>query len=346
MIAPTPNRTMRAWVSHGPGIEHLRLDTREAPRPGPGDVLLRMRSASVALRDFKMAHGAYGVAPARVLGGEGVGEIAGLGEGVEGWRLGQRVVPLFVHAYTADGIAAADIAASSLGGLQRDGCFAEMMLADAAALVEPPSFLTDAEAATLPFAALTAWSALGEGKEMSAGDVVVVQGTNGVMLFALQLALAAGATVIVSSKNDDKLARARALGAAHTINYQATPAWAAVVQDITRGRGADRVLDPGGTATMAQSLQALRPGGTCAVVGALGASPELGVSLPWLLGHQLRVLGCNAGSLAAQRSLMEAVEAARLTPVVERVWPFEALPDALAAAPRGEQFGKAVLQIG
>lgn len=335
---------MRAWVTHGAGLEHLRLESRDTPRPAAGQVLLRMRAASVALRDFKMAQGAYGPAPGRVLGGEGVGEIAALGAGVAGWRVGQRVNPLFVHKHTDARIAAADIASSSLGGPQRDGCFAELMLADAAALVEPPSFLSDAQAATLPFAGVTASSALGEAF-IGPGDVVVVQGTNGVMLFALQLAIGTGATVIATSKNDDKLARARALGAAHTINYQATPEWAAVVLEITRGRGADLVLDPGGTATMAQSLQALRPGGTCAVVGALGASPELGVSIPWLLGHQLRVVGCNGGSLAAHQSLSKALEAGGVEPVVERVWPFDALPDALAAAPKAEQFGKVVLQI-
>ncbi|HMC16492.1 MAG TPA: NAD(P)-dependent alcohol dehydrogenase [Albitalea sp.] len=335
---------MRAWVTHRAGLEHLRLETRDPPRPAAGQVLLRMRAASVVLRDFKMASGAYGIAPGRVLGGEGVGEIVALGAGVSDWRVGQRVNPLFVHAHNGERIGPADIAASSLGGLERDGCFAEFMLADAAALVEPPSALSDAQAATLPFAGVTAWSALGEGA-LKAGDVVVVQGTNGVMLLALQLAIAAGATVVVTSKNDDKLARARALGAAHTINYQTTPQWAAVVLDITRRSGADIVLDPGSSATMAQSLQALRPGGTCAVVGALGMSPELGVSIPWLLAHQLRVIGCNGGSLMAHRSLAKALAAARIEPIVERVWPFEALPDALAAAARAEQFGKVVLQI-
>jgi NADPH:quinone reductase-like Zn-dependent oxidoreductase len=191
--------SVRAWVIHAAGLEHLRLETREMPRPGPGEVLLRMRAACVALRDHKIVWGAYGAAAGRVPGGEGVGEIAALGEGVAGWRVGQRVSPLFVHAFTGERIAADGIAASSLGGLQRDGCFAEYMLADAAALVEPPEHLSDEQAATLPFAGLTAWCALGEAGGMQPGDWVVVQGTNGVMLHALQLAQAAGAQVIVTS---------------------------------------------------------------------------------------------------------------------------------------------------
>jgi NADPH:quinone reductase-like Zn-dependent oxidoreductase len=336
---------MRAWVSHGAGLEHLRLEQRETPRPGRGQVLLRVRAAAVNLRDHKMALGAYGDAAGRVLGGECVGEITALGEGVSGWHVGQRVNPLFVQAWTGERIAAADIAASSLGGLQRDGCFAEFLLADTAALVEPPAHLDDRGAATLPFAGLTAWCALGGAAGIRPGDVVVVQGTNGLMLFALQLARAAGAEVIVTSKNDDKLARARTLGAAHTINYQAVPRWADAVREITGGRGADRVLDPGGATTIPQSLQALRPGGGCSVVGALGTSPDLPVALPWLLGHQLHVQGCNAGSLAEHQALARAMAAARLQPEIETTWPFEALPEALAAAPRAEQFGKVVLQI-
>jgi NADPH:quinone reductase-like Zn-dependent oxidoreductase len=336
---------MRAWVSHGAGLEHLRLEQRETPRPGRGQVLLRVRAAAVNLRDHKMALGAYGDAEGRVLGGECVGEIAGLGEGVSGWRIGQRVNPLFVQAWTGERIAAAHIAATTLGGLQRDGCFAEFMLADGAALVEPPPHLDDRQAATLPFAGLTAWCALGGTCGVRPGDVVVVQGTNGVMLFALQLARAAGAEVILTSKNDHKLARARALGAAHTINYQSVPQWADAVREITGGRGADRVLDPGGAATIAQSLQALRPGGGCSVVGALGTSPDLPVALPWLLGHQLQLQGCNAGPLAGHQALARAIAAAGLLPEIETTWPFEALPEALAAAPRAEQFGKVVLQI-
>jgi NADPH:quinone reductase-like Zn-dependent oxidoreductase len=336
---------MRAWVSRGAGLEHLRLEQRETPRPGRGQVLLRVRAAAVNLRDHKMALGAYGDASGRVLGGECAGEIAALGDGVSGWRVGQRVNPLFVQAWTGERIAAADIAASTLGGLQRDGCFAEFLLADAAALVESPAHLDDRGAATLPFAGLTAWCALGGAAGIRPGDVVVVQGTNGLMLFALQLARAAGAKVIVTSKNDDKLARARTLGAEHTINYQAVPQWADAVREITGGRGADRVLDPGGAATIGQSLQALRPGGGCSVVGALGTSPDLPVSLPWLLGHQLQVQGCNAGPLAEHQALARAVVASRLQPAIETTWPFEALPEALAAAPRAEQFGKVVLQI-
>jgi NADPH:quinone reductase-like Zn-dependent oxidoreductase len=338
---------MRAWVSHAAGWEHLRLDERPVPRPAPGEVLLRMRAAAVALRDHKMAIGAYddgGHAP-RVLGGEGVGEIAERGAGVQGWRTGQRVHPLFVQGWTGPRVHPEAVARSTLGGPSVDGCFAEYMVVPATSLVAVPEHLSDAEAAALPFAGLTAWCALHEQAGIDAGDTVVVQGTGGIPLFALQFAKRAGARVIVTSKNDDKLARARALGADHTINYQALPEWSHAVRELTDGRGADIVLDPGGSVTLAQSMRALRPGGTVCVVGALGASADIGVSLPWLLGHNLRVQGSHAGSLPSHRAMNRAVAESGLRPVIERVVPFADAAQALAAAPKAEQFGKVCLLI-
>ncbi len=338
-----PSTTMRALVSRGPGLDQLAFEERDTPRPGPGQVLLRLRAASVALRDYKMASGAYGEAGRgpRVLGGEGVGEVAACGEGVAGWRIGQRVNPLFVQGWTGDRIGADAVAATALGGAALDGTFAGFMLARADSLVEVPPHLDDAEAATLPFAGLTAWRAV---QGLGAGDTLVVQGTGGIPLFALQFARLAGARVLLSSKSEEKRAQARALGAAHTFDYEAEPEWHRLVLELTGGRGADRVLDPGGDATIAQSLRALRPGGTVSVFNALG-SADIGVSLPWLLGHNLCVHGVNAGSLAAHRAMAAAVAAAGLRPVIERRLPFEAAAEAVAAAPRSERFGKVCLQF-
>jgi NADPH:quinone reductase-like Zn-dependent oxidoreductase len=341
----------RAIVSHGAGLEQLELLERGVPRPGPGQVLLRMRAASVALRDYKMATGAYGAGEpraARVLGGEGVGEVMELGAGVTQWRAGDRVNPLFVQHWTEARAHPEVIATSTLGGPRVDGTFADLMIVPADSLVAVPAHLSDAEAATLPYAGLTAWCAVREQAATVAGDVVVVQGTGGIALYALQFARLAGAHVIVTSKNDDKLARARMLGAAHTINYQAVPEWSAAVLDITNGRGADLVLDPGGSVTMAQSLRALRPGGMVSVFNALGGpggSPDIGVSLPWLLGHNLRVQGSNAGSLLSHRAMNRAVAHAGLRPVIEQVLSFDAGIAAIAAAPKSEQFGKVCMQM-
>ena len=195
---------MRAIVSKSAGLEGLVLAQRDVPRPGPGEVLLRMRAASVALRDYKMATGAYAsgtVHAARVLGGEGVGEVLELGAGVTQWRVGDRVNPLFVQRWTGARAHPEAIARSTLGGPEIDGSFADHMRVPAESLVAVPAHLSDAEAATLPFAGLTAWCAVREqggiAVGVGAGDVVVVQGTGGIPLFALQFAKLAGARVIV-----------------------------------------------------------------------------------------------------------------------------------------------------
>jgi len=343
---------MRALVSNHPGLDQLMLIERDPPRPGPGQVLLRMRAAAVALRDYKVATGAYGVDASRgplVLGGEGVGEVVECGADVTGWHPGQRVNPLFVQGWTEERVHPDAIATSTLGGPRLHGTLAEFMVASAASLVEVPAHLSDTEAATLPFAGLTAWRAVHEQAGLRAGDTVVVQGTGGIPLFALQFAKLAGARVIVTSKNDDKLERARALGADHTINYVATPEWSRAVLDFTDGRGADLVLDPGGNMTMAQSLRALRPTGMVSVFNALGGpggSPDIAVALPWLLGHNLRVQGSNAGSLPAHRAMADLIGASGLRPVIERTLPLSAAADAVAAAPKSEQFGKVCIEIG
>jgi NADPH:quinone reductase-like Zn-dependent oxidoreductase len=222
------------------------------------------------------------------------------------------------------------------------------MVVPAESLVAVPPHLSDVEAATLPFAGLTAWCAVREQAGVREGDVVVIQGTGGIPLYALQFARLAGAQVIVTSKNDAKLARARALGATHTINYQAVPEWSSAVLDWTNGRGADLVFDPGGTVTMAQSLRSLRPGGMVSVFNALGGpggSPDIGVSLPRLLGHNLRVQGSNAGSLVSHRAMNRVIADSGLRPVIEQVLPLARAIDAIAAAPKGEQFGKVCIEI-
>jgi NADPH:quinone reductase-like Zn-dependent oxidoreductase len=258
------------------------------------------------------------------------------------------VNPLFVQRWTQARAHPEAIATSTLGGPRLDGTFAERMVVPAESLVAVPSHLSDVEAATLPFAGLTAWCAVREQAGVGEGDVVVVQGTGGIPLYALQFARLFGAQVIVTSKNDAKLARAHELGAAHTINYQTVPEWSSAVLDWTHGRGADLVLDPGGTVTMAQSLRALRPGGMVSVFNALGGpggSPDIGVSLPWLLGHNLRVQGSNAGSLQSHRAMNRAVAGSGLRPVIEQVLPLAGAIDAIAAAPKSEQFGKVCLEI-
>jgi NADPH:quinone reductase-like Zn-dependent oxidoreductase len=338
---------MRALELGDVGLAHLRLVERAAPRPGRNEILLGMRAAAVGLRDYKVVTGAYANGGQRyplVPGGEGVGEVLEVGDDVAGVRVGDRVNPLFVQEWLHGRPRDDAVARTTLGGPLRDGSFAELMVVPARSVVRVPAHLTDVEAATLPFAGLTAWSAVAEHGGVRAGDTVVIQGTGGVALFALQFAKLLGATAIVTSKNDEKLRRAVVLGADHVINYRAVPEWSRRVLDITEGSGADLVLDPGGTVTMSQSVRAVRAGGAIGVIGALGAA-EIGISLPHLLGRNLRVQGANAGSREAHVAMARAIAASGMRPVLERVVPLEAGVEAVAAMPASEQFGKVCIQF-
>jgi NADPH:quinone reductase-like Zn-dependent oxidoreductase len=338
---------MRALELEDVGFEHLQLVERAPPRPGNGEVLLKMRAAAIGLRDYKVVTGAYVTAEQRrplVPGGEGVGEVIELGANVSQLRVGDRVNPIFVQQWFSGRPSPEAVAKTTLGGPLLDGSFAEYMVVPECSVVTVPQHLTDIEAATLPFAGLTAWTAVAEQARVRAGDVVLIQGTGGIPLFALQFAKLLGATAIVSSKNDEKLERATRLGADHVINYLAVREWSRRVLDITGGLGADLVLDPGGTVTMAQSVRAVRPGGTIGVFNALG-SAELGVLLPYLLGHNIRVQGVNAGSREAHGAMARAIGRNRLRPVVERIVPFDDALEAVAAMPKSEQFGKVCIQF-
>ncbi|HEU0201466.1 MAG TPA: NAD(P)-dependent alcohol dehydrogenase [Burkholderiaceae bacterium] len=338
---------MRALELSGSGFEHLRVAQRPAPAPGAGEVLLRMRAAAVGLRDYKMVTGAYAspaFSRAFIPGGEGVGEVIALGDGASEFALGDRVNPLYVQGWV-DGAPSPQVMADTvLGSPHRDGTFADCLVVPQAALVKTPSHLSNAEAATLPYAGLTAWRAVAEIGGVGKGDVVVVQGTTGIGLHALQFARALEATVIVTSKSDEKLERARALGADHVINYAAMPEWSARVLEISAGLGAALVLDPGGTVTMAQSIRAVRPGGAICVFGALG-SAELGVYLPYLLAHNVTVHGVLGGSRKSHEAMARFLARTRQRPVIEKVVSLGGAIDAIAAMPKSEQFGKVCIEF-
>ena len=338
---------MKALCLESSGLETLRVADLPDPEPAAGQVLLRMRAAAVGLRDYKVVAGAYRAdAQTRPLipGGEGVGEVIALGAGVAGLAPGTRVHPLYYQGWIDGRPAPELLARGTLGGPLLHGTFAEYMVVPVDSVVPVPEHIADAAAATLPFTGLTAWRAVAEQGGIAAGDVVMIQGTGGVPLLALQFAKALGATVIVSSKSDDRLARARALGADHTINYREAPEWAGVVRELTGGMGADLVLDPGGSVTLAQSIRAVRPGGTISVFNAL-SSADIDVHLPYLLGHSVAIHGVNGGSRASHEAMLELVHQARIQPVVESVVPLADAVAAVADAPAAARFGKPCIQI-
>jgi NADPH:quinone reductase-like Zn-dependent oxidoreductase len=321
------------------GLDNLRMVERPDPSPGPGQVEIEMRSVSLNYRDLMTVRGHYN--PRQPLPlipcSDGVGEVTAVGDGVEGLNTGDRVATIFNQTWLA-GEPAADKLRGTLGG-PLDGTLAERMVLDANGVVRVPEYLTDHEAASLPCAAVTAWSALVEQGTVGAGDVVLVQGTGGVSIFALQIARVLGARVIVTSSSEEKLERARALGAWQTVNYADDPEWGKTARRMTDGRGVDHVVEVGGAGTLEQSLRACRVGGTVSVIGVLsGVATELNI-IPILM-QQVRLQGILVGSREGFERMNRAFSAHEVRPVVDRVFAFDEAPDAFRHMASGEHFGK------
>lgn len=336
---------MRAWeLSGGFGLEHLRATQRPDPAPGPGEVKIRLRAASLNYRDLLIIQGVYNprLAFPLIPVSDGCGEVVAIGEGVRGLSLGEMVIPLFHQAWQG-GPPSLERLSQSLGS-PLDGVMADYRLFRAEGLVKAPSHLTAEEAATLPCAGVTAWTALMTEGRLAAGETVVIQGTGGVSVFALQFAKLAGARVIVTSSSNEKLERARALGADHLINYRETPDWARPVRALTNGRGADHIVEVGGAGTLDQSLKAIRIGGFISVIGVL-AGAEKALSLPRILMQHVHMQGITVGSRDDFEAMARAMSQAKLRPVVDRVFPFEALKQALEHLAQGKHFGKIALSF-
>jgi len=326
------------------GLENLAVVERPEPAPGPGQVLLRMRAASLNYRDLLTVQGAYN--PKQPLPlipcSDGVGQVESLGPEVTRFAVGDRVCPIFAQDWIS-GRPTPGRLRSTLGG-PLDGTLAERMIASERGLVRAPDHLTDEEAAALPCAAVTAWSAVAVHGEVRAGQTVLVLGTGGVSLFALLFARTLGARVIVTSSSDEKLARASELGAWQTVNYVNTPDWARQVRRMTGGEGVDLVVEIGGAGTLKDSVGAVRFGGRISLVGNLaGGVAELNV-IPIFM-RQVRVQGLLVGDRESFETMNRAIEAHRLKPVIDRVFPLEQSRDALERMAGGEHFGKICIRI-
>lgn len=337
---------MRAWqVVDGFGVHNLRLREVAEPEPGPGEVRVRVRAVSLNYRDLLMVQGLYNPRQPLPLvpGSDAVGVVDAVGDGVTGVKPGERVCPTFFTTWAA-GPPTPERVRRPLGG-PLDGTFRDALVVPADAVVPAPAHLSDEEAATLPCAALTAWSALVTQGGLTAGDTVLVLGTGGVSIFALQLARALGARVIVTSKSDGKLERALALGAEHGVSYAREPEWGRVVKALAGGDGVDHVIEVGGAGTLAQSLKAVRIGGQVSLIGVLAGAAGP-VPMTAILMANVRVQGVLVGSRDGFLAMNRAISATRLRPVVDRVFPMEALPEAFAHLAAGRHFGKVVVRVG
>ena len=329
----------------GFGLDNVQPLRGEVPQPGPGQVLLHMRAASLNYRDLMMVQGRYN--PRQPLPlvpcSDGVGEIAALGEGVTRVRLGQRACPIFAAGWL-HGAPTLQTTRQTRGG-PLPGTLTTHLIVSEDDLVVPPDHLTDAEAACLPCAAVTAWSALVTLGGLQADETVLVQGTGGVALFALQIAHALGARVIQTSSSDEKLARAATLGAWAGINYRTEARWGRAARSLAGGDGVDHVIELGGAGTLGQSLRAVRPGGTISLIGVLaGGSAPLDITP--ILMRQIRVQGIFVGHRRGFSDLCAFLAAhPTLRPVVSARFPLSAARAALEHLAAGRHFGKVVIDL-
>jgi NADPH:quinone reductase-like Zn-dependent oxidoreductase len=336
---------MRVFQIEGDwGLDHLKLATRPEPKAGPGQVVLKMRASSLNYRDLVVpdrGYGSYtGTLPLIPIS-DGVGIVTELGAGVRRVAVGDRVCPTFFQNWYS-GEPDLERLTQSLGG-PIDGTMAEFMCLPEQGVAKVPAHLSDVEAATLPCAALTAWSALFTCGCTGPGDRVLVQGCGGVALFAVAFAKMLGAHVTVISSADDRIERVRKeLGADAGINYRRTPEWAKATREITGGRGYDLIVELGGETTLPQSLRCIRPGGTLAMIGVLSGS-SMAASLGHVVTRQVRLQGVTVGHRDGFEAMLRAIEQHRLKPVVDRVFAFDELKAAMAYLKSGAQFGKVSL---
>lgn len=341
---------MRALeLSYPWGTSNLRLATHPDPKPGPGQVTVRMRAVSLNFRDTIItARGGYANgnenSPPVVPFSDGCGVIEAVGAGVTRVAPGDRVSTLFFPNWVS-GPPAPEKAAGALGSPGAPGAGRDLALFSEAAVSRVPDYLTDEEVSTLPCAALTAWRALFVDARLEPGDTVVLQGTGGVSIFGLQFARAAGYRTIVTSSSDEKLERARRLGATHLINYKTTPKWHLPVREITAGRGADFIMEVGGAGTLIESMKSVRMGGHIAVIGVLtdASAPPATLSPSVMIGTSAKIQGVSVGSREMFESMCRAMELQQLRPVVDRTLSWVEAPRAIEEMATGSHFGKIVL---
>lgn len=336
---------MKAAVLQAIGPENLKIVDRPKPSPGPGQVLVRMRAASLNYRDLLTVKGGYGSRQKTenlTILSDGAGEVAALGEGASRFKVGERVVANFFQGWIS-GPPSEEKLASALGG-RIDGVLAEYCVFGEDGLLSTPAHLSDVEAAALPCAGLTAWSAVISQGAAGPGATVLTQGTGGVSLFALQFAKLAGATVIATSSSDAKLERAGALGADHLINYKAESKWGREARRLAGGLGVDQVVEVGGAGTLGQSIRAVRVGGIISLIGVL-SGPAHDFQLPLVVMQNIRLQGVTVGSRDQFETMLRAIDHHRLKPPIDKVFAMDEVHAAMDHMAAGRHFGKVCVSL-
>jgi NADPH:quinone reductase-like Zn-dependent oxidoreductase len=324
-------------------LDDLKLFDEESRCPGPREIAVRIRAASLNFRDFKVATGTYGrnEIKSRVIPlSDGAGDVVEVGPGVTHVKVGDRVMPIFGQRWLAGRV---DPAAGSqaLGG-SADGVLAERIVLSDDGVVPIPAHLSYEEAATLPCAAMTAWHALFTRGHLTAGETVLTLGTGGVSLFAAQFAQMAGARVIMTSGSEAKIARLKAMGVTDVVNYNTTPHWERAVMDLTGGQGADHVVELGGSGTFEKSLRSLRVGGGLYLIGNLAGEAQVNPRL--ILAKRAHVHGIQVGSREMFETMNRAITQARLKPIIDRQFEFGEARAAFDYLASRAHFGKIVIR--
>ncbi|MBI1255044.1 MAG: zinc-binding dehydrogenase [Hyphomonas sp.] len=331
-----------AAVKKPGGLGNLIIENRPDPKPRAGEVLVRVRASSLNYHDFIVALGGIPTPDGRIPMSDGAGEVVAVGEGVTKWKTGDKVISLFFPNWQSGQVEAAGFA--SVPGDGADGFGCELYAGPETAFTRMPKGWTFDEAATLPCAALTAWRGMYVETRTKPGDWVLVQGTGGVSIFALQFAKATGARVIATSSSEAKMEKLRALGADHVINYKETPEWGKKAFELTGGRGVDEVVEIGGPGTMAQSINACRPGGHISLIGVLtGVSGEVPTAA--LFSRNITLSGITVGSRRHQEDMVDAIDATGFKPVIDSRFPLDQIAAAFAHQASQQHFGKIVLTI-
>lgn len=324
------------------GLDRLQVADSERVAPGHGEIVVRIGASSLNFHDYAVVTGMIPTPDGRIPMSDGAGEVVEVGEGVREFAVGDKVVSTF-FPHWMDGEPALEFMLD-VPGDGADGFAREYVTAPATSFTRAPQGYSDAEAATLTCAGLTAWRALVVNGQLKAGDTVLVQGTGGVSIFALQFAKAAGARVIATSSSDEKLERLRSMGADHLINYKSQENWGEVARGLTGGRGVDHVVEIGGSGTMPQSIAATRIGGHIALIGVLAGIAGNVPTMYVMQGNQ-RIIGLTVGARRHQQDMVRAIEVNGIRPIIDKHFPLEQIADAFRHQESRKHFGKIVLDI-
>ena len=334
--------TKTLFVLPGGGYHNVVVGSSEVSAPASGEITVGLRANSLNYHDFAVVSGMWGPSEKRIPMADGAGEVIAVGADVSEFKVGDSVVSTFFPEWIAGTPLVEGFVTVPGDGI--DGYAREQVTAKATSFTLAPTGWSHAEASTLTTAGLTAWRALMADDSLKPGDTVLIQGTGGVSIFALQFAKMAGATVIATSSSDEKLERLKAMGADHVINYRKDPLWGETALALTGGRGVDHIIEVGGPATLEQSMIAIRVGGHISIIGILSGVSGAMNFVPMLI-KQVRLQGVLVGSRSQQQDMVRAINANGMHPVIDRHFPLTDMVEAFKYQETNQHFGKIILDI-